>query len=84
MASISDLVQKTLTAGYLTIEAEEQLRKLLATHYNLEDLNAFVTLQAAAMTGQVKQESRERLLKSDSDKKFVSYSSYRYVRAKQD
>ena len=57
MASISDLVQKSLLAGYLTIEAEEQLRKLLTTHYNDEDLNAFVSLQEAAITGQVIQES---------------------------
>lgn len=76
MASISDLVQKTLKAGYLTIEAEEQLRKLLATHYNLEDLNAFVTLQEAAMMGRVKQESRERLRSSKKEKKLVSSSRY--------
>jgi hypothetical protein len=82
MASISDLVQKTLTAGYLTIEAEEQLRKLLATQYNLEDLNAFVTLQEAAMTGQVKQESRERLLKNSSEERLVSYPSRRCASTK--
>ncbi len=69
MASISDLVQKILLAGYLTIEAEEQLRKLLTTQYNDEDLNAFVTLQEAAMTGQVRQESRERLQRSSTGKK---------------
>ncbi len=75
MASISDLVKTTLKAGYLTVEAEDQLRKLLAIEYNLEDLNAFVSLQEAAMTGQVKQESRERLLKSSTEKRFVPYSS---------
>lgn len=79
MASISDLVQKTLLDGYLTVEAEEQLRKLLATHYGLEDLNAFVTLQEAAMTGRVKQESRERLLKSSPGKRFVASSSCGYA-----
>lgn len=83
MASISDLVQKTLEAGYLTIEVEEQLRKLLSTHYGLADLNAFVSLQEAAMTGQVKQESRERLLKSITGKMFVSHSSCRYASLKQ-
>jgi hypothetical protein len=72
MTSISDLVQKTLKAGYLTIEAEEQLRKLLAGQYNLEDLNAFVALQEAAMTGQVKQESRERLQRGSTGKRLVS------------
>ena len=83
MASISDLVQKTLNAGYLTIEAEEQLRKLLSAQYNLEDLNAFVTLQAAAMTGQVKQESRERLLKSSTEKMSVSHSYCGYASSRQ-
>lgn len=72
MNSISDLVRKTLKAGYLTIEAEEQLRKLLAAQYNLEDLNAFVVLQEAAMTGQVKQESRERLQRGGTNNKSVS------------
>lgn len=61
MALIRDVVQKALKTGYLTIEAEEQLRVLLTTRYDLEDLNAFMTLQEAAMFGQVKQESRERL-----------------------
>ena len=79
MVSISDLVQKTLKAGYLTIEAEEQLRKLLATQYNLEDLNAFVTLQEAAMTGQVKQESRELRLKSSTEKRAIANSCCRYA-----
>ncbi|AFZ31415.1 hypothetical protein Glo7428_2920 [Gloeocapsa sp. PCC 7428] len=60
MALIRELVQKTLKTGYLTIEAEEQLRQLLTTHYDLEDLNAFMALQEAAMAGKVKQESRER------------------------
>ena len=84
MVSISDLVQKTLKAGYLTIEAEEQLRKLLATQYNMQDLNAFVTLQEAVMTGQVKQESRERRLKSDTTgRKVIGYSSCRYASIEQ-
>ena len=60
MALIRDVVQKALKTGYLTIEAEEQLRVLLTTRYDLKDLNAFMTLQEAARTGQVKQESRER------------------------
>ena len=83
MASISDLVQKSLLAGYLTIEAEEQLRKLLATQYNLQDLNAFVTLQEAVMTGRVRQESRERLQKSSTEKRFASPSSCRYASIEQ-
>lgn len=60
MALIRDVVQKALKTGYLTIEAEEQLRHLLTTRYDVEDFNAFMSLQEAAMIGQVKQESRER------------------------
>lgn len=61
MALIRDLVQKAIKSGYLTLEAEEQLRVLLTTRYDLEDFKAFMSLQEAAMTGEVKQESRERL-----------------------
>lgn len=62
MVLIRDLVKQTLSAGYLTIDVENQLRMLLRTKYELEDLNAFMTLQKAAMTGFVKQESRELTL----------------------
>jgi hypothetical protein len=61
MVEIRELAQKALKIGYLTIEAEEQLRQLLSNRYELEDFNAFMTLQEAAMKGQVKQESREHL-----------------------
>ncbi|BAY33905.1 hypothetical protein NIES2107_58080 [Nostoc carneum NIES-2107] len=60
MTRIRDVVQKALASGYLTLEAENQLRHLLTTRYDLEDFNAFMTLQEAAMNGNVKQESRER------------------------
>lgn len=60
MSQIRDLVQTALTTGYLTVEAENQLRKLLASQYDLEDFNAFMALQEAAMSGQVKQQSREQ------------------------
>jgi hypothetical protein len=60
MVLIRDLSQQALAIGYLTIEAENQLRRMLTTtKYDLEDLNAFMTLQLAAMSGLVKQESRE-------------------------
>ncbi len=60
MTRIRDVVQKALSMGYLTLEAENQLRQLLTTQYDLEDFNAFMSLQEAAMAGKVKQESRER------------------------
>lgn len=59
MSLIRDLAQQALATGYLTIAAENQLRKLLKTKYGMEDFYAFMNLQAAAMSGQVKQESRE-------------------------
>lgn len=59
MFLIRELVQQALSTGYLTVEAEEQLRQLLRNKYDLDDLDAFIKLQQAAMSGQVKQESRE-------------------------
>lgn len=64
MILIRNLVQQALSTGYLTIEAEEQLRQMLAKKYDREDLKAFMTLQAAAMTGEVRQQSRELLRSS--------------------
>jgi hypothetical protein len=60
MVLIRDLVQQAMAIGYLTIESENLLRQMLTTTtYELEDLNAFMSLQLAAMSGGVKQESRE-------------------------
>ena len=62
MVLIREVVQQALMTGYLSLEAEEQLRRLLKTKYDLEDLNAFMSLQLAAMNGSVKQQSRELTL----------------------
>lgn len=59
MILIREVVQNSLMTGYLSVEAEEQLRRLLKTKYDLEDLNAFTCLQLATMNGSVKQQSRE-------------------------
>ncbi|HEY9634226.1 MAG TPA: hypothetical protein V6D14_12505 [Coleofasciculaceae cyanobacterium] len=60
MDRIREIVQQTLETGYLTVEAENHLRRLLqTTQYGWEDLNAFMTLQKSAMAGVIKQESRE-------------------------
>ena len=61
MVLIREVVEQALRTGYLTVEAEEELRHLLAQKYDLEDLNAFMLLQHAAMSGHVKQQSREQL-----------------------
>ena len=58
MILIREIVQQALAKSYLTVEAEEQLRRLLRTKYETEDLNAFMNLQHAAMEGRVRQEAR--------------------------
>lgn len=58
---IRNVVQQALSTGYLTLEAEEELRQMLAEKYDREDLKAFMKLQQAAMAGIVKQQSRELL-----------------------
>ena len=65
MISIGELVQQALKTGYLTIEAENQLRYFLhQTQYGLEEIRAFTMLQQAAMDGLVKQQSREQFDRS--------------------
>ncbi len=72
MNLIREIVQQALSTGYLTLEAENQLRQLLATKYDWEDFQAFIRLQQEAMEGRVRQESRE-LLQSQplSDRSFT-------------
>ena len=59
MALIREVVQQAITTGYLTVAAENQIRQLLTTKYDREDLKAFMTLQQVVIDGRVKQESRE-------------------------
>lgn len=61
MILIRDIVKQTLTSGYLSTSAEDQLRQLLADKYDKADFNAFMALQLAVVKGRVKQESREML-----------------------
>ncbi|GAB4524062.1 MAG: hypothetical protein Tsb0014_02150 [Pleurocapsa sp.] len=64
MEMIREVVKQALKTGYLTLEAEDKLREMLKSKYELEDLEAFINLQQAAMIGRVKQESRELLINS--------------------
>ncbi len=64
MKSIREVVDLAIATGYLTLEAEEKLRKMLQNKYEPEDLEAFIFLQQAAMIGMVIQESRELLAAS--------------------
>ena len=61
MNNIREIAKQALNTGYLTLEAEEKLRRMLRKKYELEDLEAFIDLQQATMIGMVKQESREIL-----------------------
>ena len=49
MEMIREVAKKALMTGYLTLEAEEKLRILLQKKYEIEDLEAFIDLQQAAM-----------------------------------
>lgn len=62
MNLIREVVKEALETGYLSIEAEEQLREMLRSKYELEDFEAFINLQQAAIKGKVKQESKEALV----------------------
>jgi hypothetical protein len=60
MTPIREIAQQALTTGCLTVEAEKLIGQLLiSASYSLEDLNAYMSLQLAAMAGRVKQESLE-------------------------
>jgi hypothetical protein len=59
MSTICKIVHQVLQSGYLTVEIEEKLRRQFAIKYDLEDIEALTRLQQAAISGQVKQQSRE-------------------------
>ena len=58
MSMISEVVDKALKTGHLSIQAEDDLRRLLSKKYDQTDFSAFMQLQRAAMAGLVQQESR--------------------------
>lgn len=59
MSTIREIVYQILRDGYLTVEAEEQVRRLFAVRYDLADIEALTQLQQAATSGIVKRQSRE-------------------------
>jgi hypothetical protein len=59
---IREVVEQAIATGYLSVAAEEHLRKLLKTKYDIEDFEAFMNLQEAASLGRIRQESREARL----------------------
>lgn len=59
MNKIKQIVKEALEKSYLSLEAEEKLRLMLNSNYDLEDLEAFMNLQQALSRGKVRQQSRE-------------------------
>lgn len=59
---IRDVVKQAIAAGYLSLEAENQIQQTFSSaQCELEDLNAVMSLQLAAMAGRVKQQSLESI-----------------------
>ncbi len=57
---IREVVKQAIAAGYLSLEAENEMQNIFSSaKCDLEDLNAFMSLQLAAMAGRVRQESLE-------------------------
>ena len=60
MVQIREVVKQAIAAGYLSLEAESEMQNIFSSaKCDLEDLNAFMSLQLAAMAGRVRQESLE-------------------------
>jgi len=74
MAKICELVQQAINTGYLDLTAEAQLRQLLGTKYDADDLRFFLKLQEAAMKGEVKLESHERRSQPESNRESMELS----------
>jgi hypothetical protein len=59
---IREVVKQAIATGYLSWEAENEMQDVFASaNCDLEDLNAFMSLQLAAMAGRVRQESLESI-----------------------
>lgn len=75
MTPIRELVHQAINTGYLDLKAESQLRELLCSKYDADDLRFFMKLQEAAMNGEVKLESHERQYqpRHNSESRELSY-----------
>ncbi|MEG4211162.1 hypothetical protein [Microcoleus sp. S13_B4] len=59
---IREVVKQAMVAGFLSWEAENEMQKTFSSaKCDLEDLNAFMSLQLAAMAGRVRKESLESI-----------------------
>ncbi|WP_353931778.1 hypothetical protein WJM97_04110 [Okeanomitos corallinicola TIOX110] len=60
MIVIKEIVKQALTTGYLSAKAQAQIRTLLQTNYDSEDIDALIILQRSVVAGKIQQESRCR------------------------
>ena len=59
---IREVVKQAIAVGYLSWEAENEMQQIFSSaQCDLEDLNAFMSLQLVAMAGRVRQESLESI-----------------------
>jgi hypothetical protein len=72
MALIKEIVQEALNTGYLSVVAEDQIRMLIQTNYDSDDLDAWIILQRSIVAGDVKQESRRKKASLSSKSKEAS------------
>ena len=80
---VREVVKQAIAAGYLSWEAENEMQKIFASaKCDLEDLNAFMSLQLAAMAGRVRQESLELIKNAQfPEEELIFYSAidrYKY------
>lgn len=59
MSPIKEVVQKAISRGYLTLEAEQILCQHFGGNCNLHDITALTMLQRTLLSGQVKRLSQE-------------------------
>lgn len=66
---VRDVIKQAIATGYLSLEAENEIQQIFSSaQCELEDLNAFMSLQLAAMAGRVKQQSLESInLRHDAE-----------------
>ncbi|TAE58517.1 MAG: hypothetical protein EAZ76_05385 [Nostocales cyanobacterium] len=57
MILIKEIVKQTLKDGYLSVKAQDQIRILLQTNYDSEDIDALIILQRSIAAGKVQKES---------------------------
>ena len=66
---MKEIVQQALNTGYLSIAAQNQIRLLLQSDYDSDDLDAYIILQRAVVAGDVKQEPRTQKASSSTKAK---------------